>query len=97
MKIEFQEEVRPKTYHYATIEGMRFDLYDLMNILEEVEASSGRSGGIRITNRKKCEHLKKIGVLATCGSQRWLMGAEPGPKFKEAYDIVFAEVYKEGR
>ena len=74
---------------YIDVEGEEFESEDLLNVLEEIEGV----GDIEITNKRMCEHLKKIEVVSDCGSRRHYTGASKGPRFKDLYDKLCIIVF----
>lgn len=86
------EEVRTIVTKFVNIEGEEFELEDLMHTLSELEASSYDT---IVTNKRMADHFKKIEVLKYAGSRRNMMGAQKGPCFKDLYEQVEEEYYKE--
>jgi len=85
------KEVRTITTKYVNIEGEEFEINDLFNTLDEIEAGYD----IEVTNKRMAKHFEKIEVLKYRGSRRNMMGAEKGPCFNDLYKRVEKEYYKE--
>lgn len=66
---------------YVDVEGEEFELNDLVDTLGYVEHND-----IEVTNKRMCEHFKKISVLNDCGSRRAMISAHKGPRFKSLVD-----------
>ena len=81
---------REEVDRWVEVDGIRYDLVYLLDMLEEIEMHSGRCGGIAVFD-KECEHLKSIGVLKTCGNKSFYEGATKGENFDEVLDFLREE------
>jgi hypothetical protein len=93
LKLEFRTETKTVdiTRKFVNVEGEEFEVNDLFNVLDEIEAGCD----IEITNKRMADHLVKIEVLKSTGSRRWMTGATKGPCFKFLYERLEDECYKE--
>ena len=82
---------REEIDNWVEIEGIKYNLFYLLDMLEEVEACEGRSGGIEIFD-EECEHLKNIEILKTCGNKRFYEGATRGKNFDEVLNFLRREM-----
>lgn len=65
------------------VEGQTFELGELWNVLNGIKV-----GDIQITDKRMCEHLKKIKVVLYCGSWRSGCVAEEGERFDAFFKAV---------
>ena len=82
-KIEFTEEPRTIIEKFILIDDKK---YDLDGIMEDLDAI-----GDDIVFQSDAPNTKlfmEIGVLSYIGNSRWQTRAEPGPNFKEFYEMV---------
>lgn len=85
------EEVRTIVTKFVNVEGEEFELEDLMDTLSEIETDYDTI----VTNKRMADHFIKIEVLKYAGSRRNMMGAEKGSCFKDLYEQVKEEYFKE--
>ena len=74
------------------IDGVDFELSDLVNTLERLEPPCN----IIITSTKMGQMLLNYGIITDVGSSRWMSGAKIGPNFYKFKKMVFDLVYQKG-